>query len=788
MSRQVRIAWCVVRELSCVVFPKSRIMHHAPRAVTSLLLLWFAIIALPLAAQPTSPHIGYIYPAGGRVGTTFYVVVGGQFLNNASNPIVTGDSIQAQFVEFNRPMPQKEFNDLRDKWRELTDRRRDHYQNKKSTNVWTTADEQALADLRMKLLKNPPNRTASPAIADTVTLKVDIGTNAAPGDYELRLGAPNGLSNPLKFCVGDLPEFSQAAVHAANPDLDKFLERLGQPARTNSARATMRITLPSVLNGQIAPGGIDRFRFSAHKGQRIVVSVSARDLIPYLADAVPGWFQAAVSISDLKGQELAYDDHFRFHPDPVLCCEIPRDGDYVLQIRDSIYRGREDFVYRITVGEIPFVTSVFPLGGKPGEATAVAITGWNLTVTNLTVGQDRRDSGVGEISFGPGENYANIVPFAFDTLPEVLETEPNDTPRKARAVTLPVIINGRIDKPGDADVFSIEGRAGQEIVAEVTARRLNSPLDSTLELTDAAGKRIAFNDDFEDKGSGLETHHADSYLRATLPAAGKYYIRLTDSQRQGGPEFGYRLRISEPQPDFALRIAPSSVSVRAGANTVLDIYALRKDGFTNAISFWLKDAPSGFAISGGTIPANQDQVRFTLTAPPSRQPAPLHLEIAGHADIDGKVITHTAVPCEDMMQAFAYRHLVPAKALEVTVGGQGSRANIKFLGTPVRIPVGGKATVRVTGAGPGMAERALLDLSDPPDGISLGTISAVADGIEVQFVANDKVKAGIAGNLILAAQQKRNGNPPNPNARRVFSNVLPAIPFEVVKTTTNEHE
>ena len=39
-------------------------------------------------------------------------------------------------------------------------------------------------------------------------------------------------------------------------------------------------------------------------------------------------------------------------------------------------------------------------------------------------------------------------------------------------------------------------------MAEVYARRLDSPLDSVLKLTDAAGKQLAFNDDHEDKGAG----------------------------------------------------------------------------------------------------------------------------------------------------------------------------------------------------------------------------------------------------------------------------------------------
>ena len=93
------------------------------------------------------------------------------------------------------------------------------------------------------------------------------------------------------------------------------------------------------------------------------------------------------------------------------------------------------------------------------------------------------------------------VPFAVDTLPEMLEQEPNNQPQ-ARSVTLPVIVNGRIDQPGDWDVFRFRGPRRRQIVAEVYARRLDSPLDSVLELTDAAGRQLAFNDDHEDKGSG----------------------------------------------------------------------------------------------------------------------------------------------------------------------------------------------------------------------------------------------------------------------------------------------
>ncbi len=129
------------------------------------------------------------------------------------------------------------------------------------------------------------------------------------------------------------------------------------------------IKLPVVVNGQMMPGTSDRYRFQAKKGQHLVIAADARELIPYVSDAVPGWFQADIALRDAQGKLLASADHFLFHPDPLLHYEIPGDGDYVAEIHDSIYRGREDFVYRMALGELPVITSIFPLGEQGGTRT-----------------------------------------------------------------------------------------------------------------------------------------------------------------------------------------------------------------------------------------------------------------------------------------------------------------------------------------------------------------------------------------------------------------------------------
>ena len=53
----------------------------------------------------------------------------------------------------------------------------------------------------------------------------------------------------------------------------------------------------------------------------------------------------------------------------------------------------------------------------------------------------------------------------------------------------------------------------------------------------------------------------------------------------------HRLRISPPQPDFALRVVPSSVGLRSKSTTVVTVYAIRRDGFVGPIKLALKWAP-----------------------------------------------------------------------------------------------------------------------------------------------------------------------------------------------------
>ena len=739
----------------------------------------FCALASALLAQqpqqPVVPHIGYVYPAGGRQDTSVEVSVGGQFLNGAADAYVTGSGVQASVLKYIRPLTPAQANQLREQMQQLNDR--------KSKGPLTAEEEKTLAGIREQLAEFV-RRPSSPAIAETAIVLVRIARDAPLGQRELRLGTANGLTNPLIFSIGQLPEFSRkpakvppafAVVNGATPPNRVLAAQPEPPAE---------IALPAVLNGQMMPGAIDRYRFPARQGQRLVISAAARELVPYLSDAVPGWFQAALTLRGPSGKEVASAGHYRFHPDPVLFYEVPADGAYLLEIHDSIFRGREDFVYRVSLGELPFLASVFPLGAKAGTRASIAAEGWNLPAPRVPAPANAKTTGIYYVSAQNGAYVSNRVPFSLDTLPETLARDSNHRREKAQSLKLPVIVNGRIAHPGESAFFRFDGRPGDDIVAEVFARRLDSPLDSVLRLTDSAGRELALNDDCEDRAAGLLTHQADSRIAFRLPARGTFYLELADTQHHGGPEFAYRLRIARPDPDFELRVVPSSVNVRAGGSTPVTVYALRRDGFTGDIALKLKNAPSGFALSGATIPAGQSSVRLTLNAP-TRRDQPFSLELEGQAQIGGKAVHHIAIPAEDMMQAFAYHHLVAqtewmVRILPAAPARLPARAGAS---TSVRLPPGGSTSIPLL-VPPRIADQVLLALNAPPEGVSIESVTPTRDGVTVVLHADAKIKPGIRGNLILDAFIERPAPAAGPTAkRRQLLGTLPAIPFEIVAST-----
>ena len=166
----------------------------------------------------------------------------------------------------------------------------------------------AIAELIDKLQRRTVEFVQTPAAASNASLlfvEITVAPDAAPGERELRLVTVRGVSNPLPFHIGQVPEYSRKPMRTAT------IQVLGKEAQALRKRPPEeledRIELPCTLNGQIASGEKNQYRFAAKKGQRLLLTTQARQLIPFIADAVPGWFQPVLVLYDANGKEVAYN-------------------------------------------------------------------------------------------------------------------------------------------------------------------------------------------------------------------------------------------------------------------------------------------------------------------------------------------------------------------------------------------------------------------------------------------------------------------------------------------------
>ena len=484
---------------------------------------------------------------------------------------------------------------------------------------------------------------------DTIQVSITIAPDAPLGERDIRVLTPGGVSNRYRFHVGELPE-----VNEVEPNTEK-------------SQSQVLASLPVLVNGQLLEPDVDYLRFSATAGQTIVCALQGRSLLPYIPDAVPGWMDACLTLYGPDGKTLTSVDDYHLGPDPVLICTIPADGEYLLEVRDVVYRGRWTFIYRLSVGVLPYVHSFYPLGGQRNTTVPLELRGVNLPTNSLGVAIPADSPPLRKVGLTELSPCSNCLPLAVGDAPEAVETEPNDVQAQGQRVSVPVTINGRIQQPTDNDYFVFAATAGQTLALEVQARRLGSPVDSMLYVYNAQGGELSRNDEWVDSAEALLTHHADSRIVYTFPADGDYAVRIKDLQRHGGDEFAYRLQIVPPRPDFALVISPDNPRVSKGDTVFVNVRSVRKDGFGGEIALTVQNLPAGFLANNAVIPAGQDQTRLAISAPPDAPVGVVAPTIVGTADIGGTAAVRIAQAAENVTQAFSLPHVVPTQELAVAV-------------------------------------------------------------------------------------------------------------------------
>jgi hypothetical protein len=443
------------------------------------------------------------------------------------------------------------------------------------------------------VIDGPPGITVSDVQATTHSLQATfrVAADAAPGRRLVRVHhVQSGLTNFRYFDVGTLPESLESEPN-------------------DTPEKPQQVELPLVVNARIQKTlDVDWFRFRARAGQKLVAAVMAHEM-DSLVDVGKGYLDTSLELRDEQGKILAADED-TLGLDPLIHVTIPRDGLYTLGVRSLSYQGSEHAVYRLTLGEVPYPTAVFPPGGQRGKSIELEVTGPNvLPGTKHTVGIESAGSSPTQSLFlhGPalGSRALNILRGEHA---EIMEREPNDRREQAGELKLPITVNGRFGQAGDEDWYRVRLAANEGMLLQTAAQRgLRSPADTALAVFDAAGKKLAEDDDAAAFGGYVQCAHdfesSDSFLMFTAPVAGDYFVRAANMSAAAGPRAVYRLQAEPLRGDFLIHQWPDAVPIWGpGTSATFVAEVLRWGGLQGDVQVSVEGLPKGWQGSVAAWP------------------------------------------------------------------------------------------------------------------------------------------------------------------------------------------
>ena len=509
----------------------------------------------------------------------------------------------------------------------------------------------------------------------TNTFVVNIPADVPVGIYEVRCGGLFGFSNPRRFAV------DQAVA-------------ITEPADNNSAEKATPVELGQVVNGRLESGNdIDWFRFSATKGQRVVIDT--------WAERLDSRMNPVVALYDSSGRRRLDWSRNSVGNDPVLVFDVPADGDYCLQLRDVVYSNGNDYFYRLHISTNPHLEFVWPPAGQAGTTGKFTLFGYNLpggTPSELVLNDVRLEqlnvdvaipghadlfqlenrvrpaaSGTDAFSYRFQANgiTSNPIRVGISPYPTTAETEPNNQADQAQLVTAPISIGGQFGQPGDVDLYRFQAKVGEVYYIEVLAERLGANADpylivnqitKTKEGTEQV-KRLTAQDDV---GTNLlanifETNTDDPVFRLQVPADGTYEVVVRDRywESRGNPSLRYSVEIRPESHDFRVVAVPAAptagatwpTGLRQGDQFALNLLAFRQDGYTGPIKVSALDLPAGLQCEDVIIGENET-ISALVIQTVSDAPVGLHsVQLISSAMIDDPALNRTVASAQNTVAA-----------------------------------------------------------------------------------------------------------------------------------------
>jgi hypothetical protein len=483
--------------------------------------IFFLAVMASMVCHCADPYVGYIYPSGIKAGTTNRFIVGGQGMWRLRGLHFNCGGLRVldikQVPRFVPPtgMQSKHLKNWLDRIAkgirgEPVKPEDPHMSEWRSNSWWSVLGSLGPLEISIveRYLYTPRNSLQdAPSLRQMNIVTIAADANATPGTYSFSAWSESGISAPRSFMV-------TAADRVAEP---LFVPKHRGASKCSYADATLDGV---VLDGQIMPGEIDKFRLRLSGGRRYSVKVVARELQPYIGDAVPGFFNPIVMVRDMKGRVVGTaDDDARFRPDPSFDFKSPAPAVYVLDIHDVLYRGRADFVYSIEVApyELP------PKRCAKAKEAKDGVQYFSGTVAK------------------PGEK--SVCEFA-------------------------------VKEPGRR-IFEVSARKnGSSIDAVMTLKKLSCD-EPLMQWDDTTNKVFV---------GTIPQSECDPVGEYDFKEPGRYVMEIADRTGRGGDEYFWDLKIRPPIPDFKVYSARSTLPLYRGSSLKVDFVIVRQDGFDGKVT------------------------------------------------------------------------------------------------------------------------------------------------------------------------------------------------------------
>ncbi len=411
-----------------------------------------------------------------------------------------------------------------------------------------------------------------------VSFEGTIAAEAVPGIYPVRLVTSHGVSEAAWTVVDDLP-FIAISAEADN-------RTTGQP-----------LTLPCCITGSTAAVASRTFKLSLAAGQAFTAEVFARrigsDLDPVLRLAGP------------DGKELIWSDDFPgLEGDCQFRFEAPAAGEYTLELRDVRYSGGARHFFHLRLARMPLTAAALPRIASTGKPVSITDT------TGTVIGEVAPPATPAEdllpVSFRAADaDAASIAAVAVTASPVLIESEPNSTREQAGEVPADVgVISGVFQTPADADWFRINAAAAGPLLILARTRDVGSPCDLVLQLYKEDGGKLAESDDAGPR---------DAELSVQLPAAGNYFLKVSELAGRGGPEWCYALNVFQTKPAVIATAPADRLNIPRGGSASLPL-TLRRFQTSTPLLVEPAALPATLRMEPFTVHAKQAVVPVTLTA------------------------------------------------------------------------------------------------------------------------------------------------------------------------------